>query len=454
MTLEKRLSDVEASIKVIAQFVKEQTEKIENELGSLKGTEALYDARPEIEELKQTTNFLKERIDSNIPAAHVSYDDAGLRKSFQMLRAELSDFRNDISPKVQYLDKKTDKLKEAAESISEIDDLKRHVDNVDKKVHETLAIKEELDDIEETLSKMKVLANRLKDFDASSYKEQFEKQMRAMFGEVKQLEEKDMKNITQLAEQLKEVEAHDIKNMAKHWKEAKESMEEEAVSRMAFEKRILDLEQLVNKFKQIEHSDVKRLNDFVQQLKQGELEDVKKMKESIEAEVKRLNAAFEYIQGMELEELKQIAIDIKEAKTALDEESINRISTEKRLGGLEAKLGRMDNVVNHIENMEGLDIEKISNRINDLESSMKMNTVKLLTQQLNEFAKSMDRRIPNIVSREEYMRQVADLNQRMRTVEAPDLSPLGARVERLEQKIEEVAAMMRQMYNRVPIVVE
>jgi len=52
------------------------------------------------------------------------------------------------------------------------------------------------------------------------------------------------------------------------------------------------------------------------------------------------------------------------------------------------------------------------------------------------------------------MRQVADLNQRMRTVEAPDLSPLGARVERLEKKLDEIAGMMRQMYDRVPIVVE
>ena len=70
------------------------------------------------------------------------------------------------------------------------------------------------------------------------------------------------------------------------------------------------------------------------------------------------------------------------------------------------------------------------------------------------FAKSMDRRIPNIVSREEYVRQIADINQRMKTIDAPDLSPLGARVERLEKKIEEIAVMMRSMYNRIPIVVE
>ena len=89
-----------------------------------------------------------------------------------------------------------------------------------------------------------------------------------------------------------------------------------------------------------------------------------------------------------------------------------------------------------------------------MESNMKMASLKMLTQQLNDFAKSMDKRLPNVVSREEYVRQMADVNQRVRTIEAPDLSPLAGRVGALERKIEEVASMMRGVYNRIPIVVE
>src|SRR3989338_8526308 len=109
MTLEKRLSDVESSIKVIAQYVKEQTAKLENDLAAAKGTEALYDAKPEIEEIKQKLaeihsscgmdieelkqkaadiDFLKEKMDS-FKVKAPEYDDSALKKSLQMIRAEL-----------------------------------------------------------------------------------------------------------------------------------------------------------------------------------------------------------------------------------------------------------------------------------------------------------------------------------------------------------------------------
>src|SRR3989344_1882486 len=459
MSLEKRLSEVEASIKVIAQYVREQSEKIESELGSLKGTEPLYDAKPEIEQLKSSIESLR-----SSPSAPVSLDGDRVRKSIQILRNEFDTFRNDTSPKLQYIDKKTDKLKEIVDGSigsSDLEDLKRHVGSMDKKMQDTLALKEELDDIEETLTKMKAIANKLKDFDAASYREEFDRHMGQILEKAHELETADIHKLSQLADQLKDTEIHDIKNLAsklkhlenleagdakkliemmdqlkgtelhdirslaKHVKESKDAMEDEAVNRMSMEKRIAEMEAKVGQIKNLETNDIKQLN-----------------------------AALEHIQGIEMEELKSIASTVREAKEALEEESVNRLSTERRLAGMEAKVNKASEIASHIENVEGLDIQKLSNRINDIESNMKLNTVKLLTQQLNEFAKSMDRRIPNIVSREEYTRQVADLNQRVRTVEAPDLSPLGARVERLEKKIEEVVSMMRPMYDPVPIVVE
>lgn len=484
MTLEKRLSEVEQSIKVIAQYVKEQSEKIEGELTSLKGTEAFYDPKPDIEQLKAGVESL--RTTSTQP---VSLDGDRIKKSIQILRNEFDIFRNEASPKIQYLDKKTDKLRETVESVSleDVEGLKKYVERVDKKVQDTLALKEELDDINETLTKMKTIANKLKDFDAASYREEFDRHMSDMFGKfeasdmkkineisehMKSIEANDMKNLTHLAEQLKDteihdfknlssklkhlekleadeakklvemvdqlkdVEIHDIRNLAKHLKESKEALEEESVSRLSIDKRLAEIETKFGQLKNIESKDINQLN-----------------------------AAFEHLQGIEMEELKGIAATIKEAKDALEEESVNRFSAEKRLAEfertlkerqsvLEDKVNKVSEIADHIENIEGLDIQKLSGRINDMESNMKLDTVKLLTQQLNEFAKSVDRRLPNVVSREEYMRQIADLNQRMRTIETPDLSPLGARVERLEKKLDEIANMMRQMYNRVPIVVE
>jgi len=466
LSLEKRLSDVEQSIKVIAQYVREQSEKLESEVSSLKGTESLYDAKPEIEQIKTNVESLRSSMQVATPL-----DEDRVRKSIQILRNEFDNFRNEASPKLQYLDKKTDKLKETVETVSLADmgELKKYVERMDKKIHEMLALKEELDDVEETLTKMKVIANRLKDFDVASYREEFDRHMNDMFGKfeasdmkrigeiaeqlkdtdihdfknmsskmkhLEKLETDEAKKLVEMMNQLKDIEMHDIRNLVKQMKESKEALEEEAVSRLSTEKRLADIESKLAQVKNLETKDIGQLN-----------------------------TALEHLQGIEMEELKGIAATIREAKEALEEESINRMSTEKRFAeferalrerqsALEAKVNKASEIASHIENVEGLDIQKLGGRINDMESNMKLNTVKLLTQQLNEFAKSVDRRIPNVVSREEYMRQVADLNQRMRTVEAPDLSPLGARVERLEKKLDEIAGMMRQMYDRVPIVVE
>ena len=67
MSLEKRLSDVEQSIKVIAQYVREQSEKLESEVSSLKGTESLYDAKPEIEQIKTNVESLRSSMQVATP---------------------------------------------------------------------------------------------------------------------------------------------------------------------------------------------------------------------------------------------------------------------------------------------------------------------------------------------------------------------------------------------------
>ena len=361
MTMEKRLSDVEASIKIIAEYVKQQTDKIEKEMVSLKDStkeEPLSDASQDLEELKRKMDMLSaekgvsplqlkklddfeqhinQRIEKLEGMTAVGSEQKNDR-SAQSVRADFDNFRREISPKIQFVDSKMDKLNAAvneAVGSMDLDDLKNHVDGIDKKLNDTLAMKSEIGDVEKNLAEMKIIANRLKDFNVDTFRKEFDK------------------HIDDMADQFKS---------------------------------------------KMEH-----------------------MEQSVE----------------EVEEL-----------------DVDRISLEKRVRGIEMHINEMRRVVGSIQNMEGLDMSKLSNRINDMESNMKMQTVRLLTQQLNEFTKSLDRRLPNIVSREEYLRQITDINQRMRTIEAPDLSPLGARVGRLEKKIEEISVMMRSMYNRIPIVVE
>lgn len=492
MTMEKRLQTLEASIKVIAQYVKEQTQKIENEMFSIKNapTDMPHDSN-----LQQELDELKKRLDivATGATAPAPMDDERLRKSLQSMRADFDNFKMEFSPKMQYMERKTDKLKEIVDGSigsSDFEDLKRWMEKIDKKVNETLALKEELDDAEETMTKMKGIANRLKDFDAASYREEFDKHLNQMREQMREIENHDLKSVsakldhlenieagdlkkmTEMSEELKkfevddikkirrmemhdiskisdmlekfkDIEGHDIKSLAKKMKDTTDALEDEQVNRISFDKRIDDMESNFQRLKNFEDVDMKKVKNLVDHFSYVESDDMKKIKEMVEQ-----------LKSMEIHDIGGLTRDIKRTKDLLEDEAVTRQAAEKRLRDVEATTNQMKRTIETIENIEGLDISKMNSRLQEIEGGMKMAAVKFLTQQLNDFTKSLDRKIPNIVSREEYVRQIADMNQRIRTIEAPDLAPLGMRVGRLESKIEEIANMMRSMYNRIPIVVE
>jgi len=273
-----------------------------------------------------------------------------------------------------------------------------------------------------------------------------------------------------LSESVKQFEGIELRKLSKFAEQvnnAEDLMEDESVNRISIEKKLHDIESKVENYekyihetfsqlKNLEAGDIKRMNAALEQTKGHELQEIKELAEQLVKE--RDEMEDEVVNRLSLErrvnEMEQKMKHLNETEKEVKELDIDRASMERHVQTIDSGLKEMNDMMQKIKSLENVDISKVSNRLQDMESNMKMQTVKLLTQQLNEFAKSLERRLPNIVSREEYMRQIADINQRMRTIEAPDLSPLGARVGRLEKKIEEIAVMMRSMYNRVPIVVE
>ncbi|HLC76581.1 MAG TPA: hypothetical protein VJH04_00080 [archaeon] len=612
MTDEKRLHEMEKSIKAIAKFVKEQTDKMDSTMGGndieyvkdgmdelKRKIESFSDekefSRLQFKKLDKLEESLEERMNRIEDIARQKGDDK-LKKTLQDTRAELDSLKRDLMSKMEFMDQKLEKmpevhLEELTDSVGrlerEVKDLKMQktgandkyreeldrinsevlgkfkstvsqqektlndiasrIDNfdprgdmenlkkdiyskfnrlqsnvsetmqhtdwkdeidhkvglIDKKLNESLVLKNHLDDMEKNLKEMRAISNRLKDFDADSYKKEFDTRMHNAFEQLHGIEAQDVKKLGQMAEQFRNIEAQDIKNVgdaleslkgieaedirklsesvkqfegielrklskfAEQVNNAEDLMEDESVNRISIEKKLHDIESKVENYE-------KYIHETFSQLKNLEAGDIK-----------RMNAALEQTKGHELQEIKELAKQLVKERDEMEDEVVNRLSLERRVNEMEQKmkhlnetekevkeldidrasmerhvqtidsgLREMNDMMQKIKSLENVDISKVSNRLQDMESNMKMQTVKLLTQQLNEFAKSLERRLPNIVSREEYMRQIADINQRMRTIEAPDLSPLGARVGRLEKKIEEIAVMMRSMYNRVPIVVE
>ncbi len=244
------------------------------------------------------------------------------------------------------------------------------------------------------------------------------KKLTELADELKDTEVHDVKKLREAVAEFRKAENHDVKRLTDEISSIKESIDNEAVNRVSVEKRLSSMENEFGKF------------------------------ENVEA------AAIEALNKMELRDVQNALDQMKEMKFSIDEESTKRISMEKRLLEMEEEIHKNSQLGEEMENVEGIGLNSLSARVQDMEKNMKMISMKMLTQQLNEFAKAMDRRFPNIVSREEYKREIADLRQRVRTVEAPDMAPLGSRVERLERKVEEAIGMMKGMYNRIPYVVE
>ncbi len=205
-------------------------------------------------------------------------------------------------------------------------------------------------------------------------------------------------------------------------------------------------------------------------------------------------------------------------KNMLEEEAILRMSIEKRLKVLEKTSRpampvavdldkRMDELERRLAGIETYKAEKavhsklanvpvsdgriasLERRINMLEKSrqpsykaepvysfdknIELKMSSYLSEQLENFAKAMDKRLPNTALIEDYNRKLAEIEKKMNYIESnvrsdvnkrlagtesrlrpPDLTTLAGRVALLEKRMVELIALIRGFSSRMPVVVE
>jgi len=153
--------------------------------------------------------------------------------------------------------------------------------------------------------------------------------------------------------------------------------------------------------------------------------------------------------------------EINNIRRTIENETANRLSLEKNLADMERVVGEMKEKYSGIQKLEHMDFEKVEQEITAFRESIKnaeremhLKVMDVITQQLNEFAKTLDKRIPDIMTKDEFARSLAEIKTRLQHVQAPDLTPLALRVGQLEREVVNISNMMHSMYNRVPIVVE
>ncbi len=239
--------------------------------------------------------------------------------------------------------------------------------------------------------------------------------------------------------------------------ETKEKLEDE------MKKLMLDFTYKANQMKRSISDDVEKFRSTVntpdvQELK-NELEELRQAVDNENANRLSLEKNFEDIRQTfanfnAIEEMEAI-------KQSVEEETTNRMSLEKSMADMERLVSGMKEKYGAVSKLEQLDFDKVEQEIAAFRESLKnaerethLKVMNVVTEQLNEFARTMDRKIPEIITRDEFLASMREIKTKLRTVESPDLTPLALRVGQLERELANISNMMHSVYNRMPIVVE
>ncbi len=93
-------------------------------------------------------------------------------------------------------------------------------------------------------------------------------------------------------------------------------------------------------------------------------------------------------------------------------------------------------------------------KLNDLEGKLELAATRFFTENMEQFAMALDKKFPEFVVKKDYSRDLADVSQKLRTIQSPDLSPLAERVMLVERRLSDIYDMTKSMSNSMPIVVE
>ena len=92
--------------------------------------------------------------------------------------------------------------------------------------------------------------------------------------------------------------------------------------------------------------------------------------------------------------------------------------------------------------------------LRSIDKRIEKSAIRFFAENLEDFAKAMDRRTPIMVTREAYDHDMHALAAKLSKIEAPDGAALYERMDSLERDIGRTIVAMRSMMSRVPVVVE
>lgn len=243
-------------------------------------------------------------------------------------------------------------------------------------------------------------------------------------------------------------------------------LDEESVQRISLEKNLQDLARRFTAF--ADSIDTKKLEDEYVTLVSFE----KKMQDLANRLQQMEKAILPAVSPGLAADVEALKIDVKDLATRLEsvstgEEVLDEAASASQAGGkilgIESKLDELRMKLDLFKQESkgaGLDdivelrkeIAEQRAVVHDIEKSLEASAVRFFSENLEEFAKALEKRLPSLVPRDEYERDSRHLEQKLRGMH--DVSHLESRVAVLEKKINEMLAAMRNVAMRLPVVVE
>jgi hypothetical protein len=100
------------------------------------------------------------------------------------------------------------------------------------------------------------------------------------------------------------------------------------------------------------------------------------------------------------------------------------------------------------------DIVTQKRMMRDIERNLEISAARFFTENLEEFAKEIDKKLPRVVTHDDFVKEIKALDGRLKRINAPDTSGIEQRMLMVERKINDVYAMTRNFSMQQPIIVE
>lgn len=406
------------------------------------------------EELVAEIKELKDKVNSLEQPARAEPDFSTQDKKLEQMKEEIQELKEEIKEKpgkpvsgkgMEHYIQKVESLKSELEDL--LEERKSFIEKIEKS-------EEDAEKIDTALIKLKTVEERITtDIDkARDLQENIDDVKKSIDDKINNFEErlgavqKSLENKVDTTDEIKKHVDEKVTSLEDKFSALKNDIGKKSFS--GSDDKIKELEKKIEeKIAAAEGISTKDLEKRLDELhvKIG-VSEVDKRLEMIEQEIKKID----------------------NMQRAIDDEFVQRMSIEKRLqdmdksymgkfsklGGITAKApaGKETEIPDMVKLQKELQEQKVA--LAGLEKHLDIEITKHLSSHLENFAKELDKRIPELITKTEYRRDADEIKQKIQTIESPDLSPLAQRVGDVEKKLEQIIKMMQGFSTRLPVVVE